>query len=82
MIERQLKDAQRELLTLADKAINGEDVFIMVGDRRLRLTRSDSSDATRGHGPRPGRGAWKGRVTIPDAFYLPWATDEMGEQAD
>ena len=82
MIERHLKDAQRELRVLAEKAIDGEDVFIVVGDRRLRLTRSDSKATTEGDGARPGRGAWKGRVTIPEALYLPWASDEMGEQAD
>ncbi len=82
MIELQIKDAQRELLTLAAKAIGGEDVFIVVGDKRLRLTALDSNNTSNGHGPRPGRGAWKGRVTIPEAFYLPWSSDEMGEQAD
>ena len=82
MIELQIKDAQRELLTLAAKAIGGEDVFIVVGDKRLRLMPSDSNDVPNGHGPRPGRGSWKGRVTIPDAFYLPWSSGEMGEQAD
>ena len=82
MIEVKIKDAQRDLPALAAKALEGEEVVITVGKKRLRLTRSITNGDDRDSGPRPGYGAWKGRVTIPDAFYQPWSPDEMGEGKD
>jgi hypothetical protein len=83
MIEVKIKDAQRELPTLAAKALDGEDVVITVGKKKLRLTRAEQNGAIdTGSGPRPGRGAWKDRITIPDAFYTPWSAEEMGESED
>jgi len=79
MITLGLQQAQRDLPALAEKALGGEDVFIAVGARRLRLvpTVSDGMDDT--SGPRPGYGALRGLLTIPDAFYEPWSDEEMGE---
>ena len=37
MITLQFPDAQRELPTLADKALRGEQVFIVVGQKTLQL---------------------------------------------
>ena len=82
MIEVQIKDAQRELHALAAKALEGEVVVIMVGKKKLRLTPAEANGTASASGPRPGRGAWKGRVTIPVSFYLPWSAEEMGERED
>ena len=75
MIEVKITDAQRELPALAARALEGEDVVITVGKKRLRLARADVS------GPRPGRGSWKGRVTVANEFYESWSPEEMGEHA-
>jgi len=79
MITLELDQAQRDLPVLAEKALHGEDVFIAVGAQTLRLSRTlnDAGDETRG--PRGGRGAWRGRVTVADGFYEPWTDEEMGE---
>ena len=83
MIELDLQDAQRKLPDLAEKALLGEEVIIMLGQRRLRLTAiAEPGTARQRGGRRPGGGAWKGRVTIPDAFYEPWTEEEMGEHED
>jgi hypothetical protein len=82
MITRQLPDAQRELPALADKALCGEQVFIAVGQRTLQLTPAVGESVPAQRGARPGRGAWKGRVTILDAFYEPWTGEELGEPED
>jgi hypothetical protein len=79
MITLQLQDAQRELPVLADKALRGEEVFITVGQDRLRLSQASDERMAANGGPRPGRGTWKGRITVPDAFYEPWTDEEMGE---
>lgn len=79
MITLELQQAQRDLPTLAEKALGGEDVFIAVGSRTLRLVPSTSDSANDPPGPRPGRGALRGLLTIPDAFYEPWTEEEMGE---
>ena len=79
MITLQLREAQRQLPALADKALRGEEVYITVGQQRLRLAPTTSESNEQSASPRPGRGTWKGRVTIPDAFYEPWSTDEMGD---
>jgi hypothetical protein len=79
MITLQLPDAQRELPALADKALRGEQVFIQVGQRTLLLAPADKTGPIAAKGPRPGRGAWKGRVVIPDAFYEPWTDEELGD---
>ena len=70
MITLELHQAQTDLPALAEKALGGEDVFIAIGARRLRLVPA---------GPRPGRGALRGLLTIPDAFYERWTDEEMGE---
>lgn len=82
MIEVKITDAQRELPALAAKALEGEDVVITVGKKRLRLARAEANGDAAASGPRPGRGSWKGRVTIPDAFYEPWSPEEIGERED
>jgi hypothetical protein len=74
-----LPDAQRDLPTLAAKALEGEDVLITVGEKTLRLAEAETAGGTQGRGGRPGRGSWKGRVTIPEAFYAPWDAEESGE---
>jgi hypothetical protein len=81
MITLELEQAQRDLPVLAEKALHGEDVFIAVGSQTLRLTRASEKAANETLGPRGGRGAWRGRVTVADAFYEPWTDDEMGETA-
>lgn len=76
MITMQLEQAREDLPALAEKALLGEDVFIAVGGRRLRLAPvADAAGAA--VGPRRGRGSWK--IEIPDAFYEPWTDEEMGE---
>ena len=78
MIMLQLPDAQRELPALAAKALDGEEVVIVVDGQRLRLM--PTGEAQPPAGPtRPGRGAWKGRLVIPDAFHQNWDADEIGE---
>lgn len=78
MITLELEQAQEDLPALAEKALLGEDVFIAVGARRLRLAPvTDSADVPLG--PRRGRGALRGRVIIPEAFYEPWSAEEEGE---
>jgi hypothetical protein len=79
MITLRLQDAQRELPVLADKALRGEEVFITVGQDKLRLSQATDERAASHEGPRPGRGAWKGRINVPDAFYEPWTDEEIGE---
>lgn len=79
MITLELQQAQRDLPTLAEKALGGEDVFIAVGARKLRLVPSSPENPNDQSGPRPGRGALRGLLTIPDAFYEPWTDEEMGE---
>lgn len=79
MIEVKIAEAQRELPALAAKALEGEVVVITVGRKRLRLARTEGNGDAHVTGPRPGRGSWKGRVTIPDSFYEPWSPEEMGE---
>jgi hypothetical protein len=76
MITLQLEQAREDLPSLAEKALLGEDVFIAVGGRTLRLAPvADTADAA--PGPRRGRGSWK--IDIPEAFYDPWTDEEMGE---
>jgi hypothetical protein len=79
MITSQLQDAQRELPVLADRALRGEEVFITVGQDKLPLSQATDDRAASNDGPRPERGAWKGRINIPDALYEPWTEEEMGE---
>ncbi len=76
MITLELEQAREDLPALAEKALRGEDVFIAVGGRTLRLALvADAADAP--PGPRRGRGSWK--IEISDAFYEPWTDEEMGE---
>nr|WP_294557393.1 hypothetical protein [uncultured Rhodopila sp.] len=79
MVSLELEQAQRDLPLLAEKALHGEDVFIAVGSQTLRLSRASEQAAGETLGPRGGRGAWRGRVTVADAFYEPWTDEEMGE---
>lgn len=79
MIMLQLQDAQRELPALAANAPRGEDVLIAVGDQKLRLAPAAPDSGTKPGGTRAGRGGWKGRVTIPDAFYDAWDAEDIGE---
>lgn len=65
---------------LADSALRGEAVFITIGEHKLCLAPAGGSEAAQAGSPRPGRGAWKGRVVIRDAFYEDWTAEEMGEQ--
>jgi hypothetical protein len=79
MIAMDLDRAQRDLPVLAEKALHGEDVFIVVGAETLLLSRTSQHPNGETVGPRGGRGAWRGRVTVEDAFYEPWTDEEMGE---
>ncbi len=71
MITRELHQAQSDLPALAETAFGGEDVFISICARRLRLVPA-GPEAPDGASPRPGRGALRGLLTIPDAFYETW----------
>lgn len=79
MIILELHQAQSALPDLAEKALAGEDVLIAIGDRRLRLLPVGSETRNGDTGPRPGRGALRGLLSIPGAFYEPWTDQEMGE---
>ena len=79
MVTLELEQAQRDLPVLAEKALHGEDVFIEVGSQTLRLSRASEQAAGETPGPRGGRGAWRGRVPAADAFYEPWADEEIDE---
>jgi hypothetical protein len=79
MVILALPDAQRDLPTLAAKALEGEDVLITVGEKMLRLTRAAVPAGGSPARSRSGRGSWKGRVTIPDTFYAPWDAEDIGE---
>jgi hypothetical protein len=79
MITLELQQAQSDRPALAQKALGGEDVFIAVGARRLRLVPTGPDAQEENAGPRPGRGALRGVLTIPDVFYEPWTDEEMGE---
>jgi hypothetical protein len=79
MITLELPQAQRDLAALAEKALGGEDVFIAVGTRTLHLVPTSAPMTEARSDPRPGRGALRGTLTIPDAFYEPWSDEEMGE---
>lgn len=79
MVMLRLPDAQRELPALAAKALRGEEVLIVVGEKKLRLAPAAAEGSARPGETRPGRGAWKERVTIPDAFYEPWDAEDIGE---
>ena len=79
MITLELDQAQRDLPALADKALHGEDVFIAVGSQTLRLSRASDALVMGTPRPRGGRGAWRGRVTVAEAFYEAWSDDEMDE---
>jgi hypothetical protein len=76
MVTLELDQAQRDLAVLAEKALHGEEVFIAVGSQTLRLSRTSEQPVGETRG---GRGAWRGRVTVADAFYEPWTDEEMGE---
>jgi hypothetical protein len=78
MIEVALKDAQKDLPALAEKALTGEEVFIRVGEQRLRLSPMAVARPN-GGSKRWGQGSWKGRLVIPDAFYEPYTDEEIGE---
>ncbi len=80
MITLELPEAQRELPALASKALQGEQVFITVGNKTLQLSPTTGTDASEPRTSRPGRGTWKGRVTVPDSFYEPWTAEEQGER--
>jgi hypothetical protein len=79
MIMLQLQDGQRELPAVAAMALGGEDVLIAVGDQKLRLAPTAADSGAKPGGTRVGRGAWKGRVTIPAAFHHAWDTEDIGE---
>jgi hypothetical protein len=79
MILLPLPDAQRELPSLAAEALRGEEVLIAVGAKTLRLAPTPDAAPAKPGGTRSGRGAWKGRVTIPDALYAPWGAADIGE---
>lgn len=82
MVRVELQDAQRSLPRLVDRALRGEAVFIAVGEQTLQLTPTHAEVRAVASNARPGRGAWKGRVVIPDTFYEAWTAEEMGEQED
>jgi hypothetical protein len=75
----ELDQTQSNLPALAEKALGGEDVFISVGARRLRLIPTGPHDVNGNAGPRPGRGALRALLTIPTAFYDPWTNEEKRE---
>jgi len=79
MIILERLQAQSDLPALAEKALGGEDVFIAIGACRSGLVPADLEAPDGDAGPRPGRGALRGLLTIPDAFYEPWTDEEMGE---
>jgi hypothetical protein len=79
MITLELHQAHSDLPALAEKALGGEDMFITIGARRSRLVPVGPDAPDGDTGPRPGRGALRGLLTIPDAFYEPWTDEEMGE---
>ena len=79
MIELEIQQAQRDLPALAEKALGAEDVFVAVGTHRLRLVPTGSDHPNDPALPRPGRGALRGLLTIPDAFYEPWSDEDRGE---
>jgi len=79
MVALPLSDAQRELPALAAKALRGEEVLIVVGEKRLRLAPTPMEGSAKPSATRPGRGAWKGRVTILDGFYDEWDAADIGE---
>jgi hypothetical protein len=79
MVILELQQAQRDLPALAKRALGGEDVLIAVGTQKLRLVPMDPGSLDDRSGPRPGRGALRGKLTIPDAFYEPWTEEEMGK---
>jgi hypothetical protein len=81
MVALPLLDAQRELPSLAATALRGEEVLIVVGEKRLRLAPTATEGGARPGATRPGHGAWKGRVTIPDEFYDSWDAEDIGEAA-
>ncbi len=68
-----------DLTALAEKAVGGEDVFVAIGARRLRLLPAGPETPNGDISLRPGRGALRGLLTIPDAFYEPWTDEAMGE---
>ena len=67
MIEVGLMDAQKELPDLAERVLTGEDVFIRVGENRLRLSRTTRARVN-SDGKRWGYGSWQGRLVVPDEF--------------
>ncbi len=79
MIMLKLHQAQIDLPALAEKALAGKEVIIAIGTRRLRLLPVGSETRNGDTGPRPGRGALRRLLSIPDAFYEPWTHEEMGE---
>jgi hypothetical protein len=62
-----------------DKALRGEQVFIVVGRKMLQLAPAAAESPATHRASRPGPGVWKGRATIPDAFYEPWTGEDLGE---
>jgi antitoxin (DNA-binding transcriptional repressor) of toxin-antitoxin stability system len=79
MVMVPLPDAQRELPSLAERALRGEEVLIAVGEKQLRLTPATTGPNVKPRNPRPGRGVWKGRVVITESFYEPWDAADIGE---
>ena len=63
------RNVATQLVFLVDKALGGEDFIIAVGARRLRLVPTESAGLDDKSIPRPGYGALRGLLTIPDAFY-------------
>ncbi len=55
MVTMELEQAREDLPALAEKALSGEDVFIAVGGRRLRLAWvADAAEAAMRHRGRAG----------------------------
>jgi hypothetical protein len=79
MVILDLKQVRQNLPALAERALGGEDVFIAVGTQKLRLGLADPGNPGARSSPRPGRGASRGTLTIPDGFHEPWTEGEMGE---
>ncbi len=77
-----LEKAQQDLPLLVNRALAGEEIVIVAGDRLVRLAPSPAdrpaeagfNEAT---ARRRGYGSMKGQFEVPDSFFDPLPEDEL-----
>lgn len=73
-----LEKAQQDLPELISRALAGEDIVIVAGDRLVRLTPSPNEHTfNEANARRRGYGSMKGQFEVPDSFFEPLPEAEL-----